>query len=79
MSAKNVSDIGGTVTNILDAQDKRGLHGLQSRFTQAQTDQIQAKIEAMPLKEFYCCRKLIFNKRSVESGVTQEKKHSSSI
>jgi hypothetical protein len=28
MSAKNVSDIGGTVTNILDAQDKRGLVGI---------------------------------------------------
>jgi hypothetical protein len=51
MSAKNVGDIGGTVTNILDAQDKRGLIGLQSKFTQAQTDQILATTKAMPLEK----------------------------
>ena len=51
MSAKNVGDIGGTVTNILDAQDKRDVQGLQSRYMQIQTEKLEADIAAMPLKE----------------------------
>jgi len=51
MSAKNVGDIGGTITNIVDAQDKRELMGIQGALTQAQTSQILAKTEAMPLQE----------------------------
>jgi len=51
MSAKNIGDIGTAVTGILDAQDKRGLIGLQSALTQAQTEQILAKTEAMPLEQ----------------------------
>jgi hypothetical protein len=47
MSAKNVGDIGGTVTNILDAQDKRELLGLQGKFTQAQTLKLEADIASM--------------------------------
>jgi hypothetical protein len=70
MSAKNVSDIGGTVTNILDAQDKRGLVGLQSKFTQAQTDQILAKIESMDKDSILAEMKLIND--AVESGVIQD-------
>jgi hypothetical protein len=70
MSAKNVSDIGGTVTNILDAQDKRGLVELQSKFTQAQTDQILAKIESMDKDSILAEMKLIND--AVESGVIQD-------
>jgi hypothetical protein len=70
MSAKNVGDIGGTVTNILDAQDKRGLVGLQSKFTQAQTDQILAKIESMDKDSILAEMKLIND--AVESGVIQD-------
>jgi hypothetical protein len=70
MSAKNVSDIGGTVTNILDAQDKRELQELQSRYTQAQTDQILAKIESMDKDSILAEMKLIND--AVESGVIQD-------
>jgi hypothetical protein len=43
------------------------INGLQSRYTQAQTDQIQAEIEAMSLKELLLLHQnLIFNKRSYE-------------
>ena len=48
MSAKNIGDIGTAVTGVLDAQDKRGLVGLQGELTEAQTEQILANIEAMP-------------------------------
>ena len=48
MSAKNIGDIGTAVTGVLDAQDKRGLVGLQGKLTEAQTEQILANIEAMP-------------------------------
>ena len=51
MSAKNVGDIGTAVTSIVDAQDKRELMGIQGALTQAQTSQILAKTEAMPLQE----------------------------
>ena len=51
MSAKNIGEIGTAVTGVLDAQDKRGLVGLQSALTQAQTEQILAKTEAMPLEQ----------------------------
>jgi hypothetical protein len=80
MSAKNVSDIGGTVTNILDAQDKRGLVGLQSKFTQAQTDQILATTKAMPLEQklatLQSLGKLFEKISSGEIEVTKEQKAS---
>jgi hypothetical protein len=80
MSAKNVSDIGGTVTNILDAQDKRGLVGLQSKFTQAQTDQILATTKAMPLEQklatLQSLGKLFEKISSGEIEVTEEQKAS---
>jgi hypothetical protein len=80
MSAKNVSDIGGTVTNILDAQDKRGLVGLQSKFTQAQTDQILATTKAMPLEKklatLQSLGKLFEKISSGEIEVTEEQKAS---
>ena len=70
MSAKNVGDIGGTVTNILDAQDKRGLIELQGNLTKAQAQQIQANIEAMPKENILARMKLIND--AVESGVIQD-------
>ena len=51
MSAKNVGDVGETITNIVDAQDKREVQGLQSRYMQIQTEKLEADIAAMPLKE----------------------------
>ena len=51
MGAKDMSELGSTVTGVLDAEDRRGLVGLQGKLTQAQTDQILAKTEAMPLQE----------------------------
>ena len=51
MSAKNVGEIGDTVTSIVDAQDKRDVQGLQSRYMQIQTEKLEADIAAMPLKE----------------------------
>jgi hypothetical protein len=51
MSATNVSDIGKTAVDIVDAQDKRDVQGLQSRYMQIQTEKLEADIAAMPLKE----------------------------
>ena len=51
MSAKNVGDIGTAVTGVLDAQDKREIQGLQSKYMQVQTEKLEADIAAMPLKE----------------------------
>jgi hypothetical protein len=80
MSAKTVGDIGSTVTNILDAQDKRGLIGLQSKFTQAQTDQILATTKAMPLEKklatLQSLGKLFEKISSGEIEVTEEQKAS---
>ena len=70
MSAKNVGDIGTAVTSIVDAQDKRELMGIQGALTQAQTDQIQAKIESMPKETILAQMKLIND--AVESGVIQD-------
>jgi hypothetical protein len=51
MSAKNIGDIGTAVTGVLDAQDKRGLVGLQGELTRAQISKLEADIAAMPVKE----------------------------
>ena len=40
-----------SVVGILDAQDKRGLVGLQGKLTEAQISKIEADIAAMPVKE----------------------------
>jgi hypothetical protein len=70
MSAKNVSDIGGTVTNILDAQDKRDVQGLQSRYMQIQTEKLEADIAAMSLKELIAAQNSLSDsiKAKNESG-----------
>jgi hypothetical protein len=70
MSAKNVGDIGGTVTNILDAQDKRDVQGLQSRYMQIQTEKLEADIAAMPLKELIAAQNSLSDsiKAKNESG-----------
>tara|TARA_R110002020_G_scaffold426905_1_gene636271 strand:- start:4 stop:1302 length:1299 start_codon:yes stop_codon:yes gene_type:complete len=47
MSAKNIGDIGTAVTGVLDAQDKRGLVGLQGKLTEAQTLKLEADIASM--------------------------------
>jgi len=47
MSAKNIGDIGTAVTGVLDAQDKRGLVGLQGKLTKAQTLKLEADIASM--------------------------------
>jgi hypothetical protein len=70
MSAKNVSDIGKTAVDIVDAQDKRELMGIQGALTQAQTNQIQAKIESMDKDSILAQMKLIND--AVESGVIQD-------
>jgi hypothetical protein len=70
MSAKNVGDIGGTVTNILDAQDKRDVQGLQSRYMQIQTEKLEADIAAMSLKELIAAQNSLSDsiKAKNESG-----------
>jgi hypothetical protein len=71
MSAKNVGDIGGTVTNILDAQDKRGLMGTARCVnSEHKLNQIQANIEAMDKDSILAEMKLIND--AVESGVIQD-------
>jgi hypothetical protein len=70
MSATNVSDIGKTAVDIVDAQDKRELMGIQGALTQAQTNQIQAKIESMDKDSILAQMKLIND--AVESGVIQD-------
>jgi len=70
MGAKDMSELGSTVTGVLDAEDRRGLVGLQGKLTQAQTDQIQAKIESMPKEAILAQMKLIND--AVESGVIQD-------
>ena len=70
MSATNVSDIGKTAVDIVDAQDKRELMGIQGALTQAQTNQIQAKIESMDKDSILAEMKLIND--AVESGVIQD-------
>ena len=70
MGAKDMSDLGDSVTGVLDAQDKRELMGIQGALTQAQTDQIQAKIESMPKETILAQMKLIND--AVESGVIQD-------
>jgi hypothetical protein len=70
MSAKTVGDIGGTVTNILDAQDKRDVQGLQSRYMQIQTEKLEADIAAMSLKELIAAQNSLSDsiKAKNESG-----------
>ncbi len=72
MSAKNVGDIGGTVTNILDAQDKRDVQGLQSRYMQIQTEKLEAEIAAMPLKELIAAQNSLSAsiKAKLDAGIT---------
>jgi hypothetical protein len=70
MGAKDISELGDSVVGVLDAQDKRGLVGLQGKLTQAQTDQIQAKIESMDKDSILAQMKLIND--AVASGVIQD-------
>ena len=51
MGAKDMSDLGDSVTDTLDAADARATTGLQQQYLQAQTDKLQADIAAMPVKE----------------------------
>ena len=60
MGAKDMSELGESVTGILDAQDKRELLGLQGKFTQAQTEQIQAKIESMELEQLQATASILY-------------------
>ena len=80
MGAKNMSELGKSVSGTLDAQEKRELLGLQGKFTQAQTDQIRANIEAMPLQEKLAVLKELGDTlRLISSGdiqVTDEEKAS---
>ena len=71
MSAKNIGDIGTAVTDVLDAQDKRELLGLQGKFTQAQTEQIQANIEAMPKEDIRRYMQLIL--KGLEVGAYEDR------
>jgi len=72
MGAKDMSELGSTVTGVLDAKDKRELMGIQGALTEAQTDQIQAKIESMDKDSILAQMKLIND--AVESGVIQDMK-----
>ena len=51
MGAKDMSELGDSVTDVLDASDARATTGLQQQYLQAQTDKLQADIAAMPVKE----------------------------
>jgi hypothetical protein len=70
MSATNVSDIGKTAVDIVDAQDKRDVQGLQSRYMQIQTEKLEADIAAMPLKELIAAQNSLSDsiKAKNESG-----------
>ncbi len=47
MGAKDMSELGKSVVGVLDAQDKRGLVGLQGKLTEAQTLKLEAEIASM--------------------------------
>jgi len=72
MSAKNVGDIGTAVTGVLDAQDKRKIQGLQSRYMQVQTEKLEADIAAMPLKELVAAQNSLTAsiKAKMDAGIT---------
>ena len=60
MSAKNIGDIGTAVTGVLDAQDKRGLVGLQGELTRAQILKLESDIENQPLEQLQSTASLLY-------------------
>lgn len=60
MSAKNIGDIGTAVTGVLDAQDKRGLVGLQGKLTEAQILKLESDIENQPLEQLQSTASILY-------------------
>jgi len=60
MSAKNIGDIGTAVTGVLDAQDKRGLVGLQGQLTKAQILKLESDIENQPLEQLQSTASILY-------------------
>jgi hypothetical protein len=72
MGAKDISELGDSVVGVLDAQDKRGIQGLQSRYMQVQTEKLEADIAAMPLKELVAAQNALSAsiKAKLDAGIT---------
>jgi hypothetical protein len=72
MGAKDISELGDSVVGVLDAQDKRGIQGLQSRYMQVQTEKLEADIAAMPLKELVAAQNALSEsiKAKLDAGIT---------
>ncbi len=72
MGAKDISELGDSVVGVLDAQDKRGIQGLQSRYMQVQTEKLESDIAAMPLKELVAAQNALSAsiKAKLDAGIT---------
>jgi len=72
MGAKDMSELGKSVVGVLDAQDKRGIQELQSRYMQVQTEKLEADIAAMPLKELVAAQNALSAsiKAKLDAGIT---------
>ncbi len=72
MGAKDMSELGKSVVGVLDAQDKRGIQGLQSRYMQVQTEKLESDIAAMPLKELVAAQNALSAsiKAKLDAGIT---------
>ena len=72
MGAKDISELGDSVVGVLDAQDKRGIQGLQNRYMQVQTEKLESDIAAMPLKELVAAQNALSAsiKAKLDAGIT---------
>ena len=73
MSAKNIGEIGTAVTGVLDAQDKRGLVGLQGQLTKAQILKLESDIENQPLEQLQSTASLLY--KGISDGSLDREKN----
>ena len=73
MSAKNIGEIGTAVTGVLDAQDKRGLVGLQGQLTKAQILKLESDIENQPLEQLQATASLLY--KGISDGSLDREKN----
>ena len=60
MGAKDMSELGKSVVGVLDAQDKRGLVGLQGQLTKAQILKLESDIENQPLEQLQSTASILY-------------------
>ena len=60
MGAKDMSELGKSVVGVLDAQDKRGLVGLQGQLTKAQILKLESDIENQPLEQLQATASILY-------------------